>query len=263
METICQTKDMRTVVRGDGIAEVVFGPPGSVPVCGRDTHLELSRIWRKLDDHPQVRAILVRSEGKAFCAGGEHAMIEQMIASEPDRLQVMREARDIVQTMLDCDKPIVSAINGAAVGAGLATALMADITVAARGAKLIDGHTRIGVAAGDHAALVWPLLCGMAKAKYYVMLCETIVAEEAERIGLVSLCVEPGEVQARAEAIAGRLAKGSPTAIQWTKRSLNHWFRLGWPAFEHSVAAELNGFANADAREGLAAITAKREPRFG
>src|SRR5690606_13591227 len=98
----------------------------------------------------------------------------------------------------------------------------------------IDGHTRIGVAAGDHAALVWPLLCGMAKAKYYVMLCEAIVAEEAERIGLVSLCVEPGELLARAESIADRLAKGSPTAIQWTKRSLNHWFRLGWPAFEHS-----------------------------
>jgi enoyl-CoA hydratase len=263
METICETKDMRVVVRDDAIAEVVFGPAGGMPVCGRDTHRELSRFWRTLDERPDVRAILVRSEGKGFCAGGEHAMIEQMISTESVRLTVMREAREIVQAMLDCDKPIVSAINGAAVGAGLATALMADITVAARGAKLIDGHTRIGVAAGDHAALVWPLLCGMAKAKYYVMLCEPIVAEEAERIGLVSLCVEPAEVQARAAAIAERLAKGSPTAIQWTKRSLNHWFRLGWPAFEHSVAAELNGFANADAREGLAAITAKREPRFG
>jgi enoyl-CoA hydratase len=110
---------------------------------------------------------------------------------------------------------------------------------------------------------VWPLLCGMAKAKYYLLLCEPILGEEAERIGLVSLCVEPDQVQAKAASIAERLAKGSPTAIQWSKRALNHWFRLGWPAFEHSLAAELNGFANADAREGPAAITAKREPRFG
>ena len=263
MDTICETKSLRVAVRDDGIAEVVFGPAGSVPVCGTDTHFELSRIWRQLDAHPGVRAILVRSDGKAFCAGGEHAMIEQMISTESVRLQVMREARDIVQAMLDCDKPIVSAINGAAVGAGLAVALMADITVAARGAKLIDGHTRLGVAAGDHAALVWPLLCGMAKAKYHVLLCEPIVAEEAERIGLVSLCVEAAQLQQTAASIAERLAKGSPTAIAWSKRAFNHWFRLGWPAFEHSVAAELNGFANADAREGLAAMTEKREPRFG
>jgi len=263
METICQTPELRVAIRDDGIAEVVFGPAGSVPLCGTATHFALSRIWTQLDEHSRVRAILVRSDGKAFCAGGAHSMIEQMIATESVRLQVMREARDIVLGMLNCDKPIVSAINGAAVGAGLAVALMADITVAARGAKLIDGHTRIGVAAGDHAALVWPLLCGMAKAKYYLLLCETVLAEEAERIGLVTMCVEPDQLAATAESIAQRLARGSATAISWTKRSLNHWLRLGLPAFEHSVAAELNGFGGADAREGLAAITEKRTPRFG
>ena len=263
MESLHETPELRVFVRDDGIAEVVFGPAGKVPVCGTAAHYALSRIWDQLDQHPKVRAILVRSDGKGFCAGGEHAMIEQMIAQESVRLQVMREARDIVLGMLDCDKPIVSAINGAAVGAGLAVALMADITVAARGAKLIDGHTRIGVAAGDHAALVWPLLCGMAKAKYYLMLCETVLAEEAERIGLVTMCVEPDQLAKTSEDIAQRLARGSATAIAWTKRSLNHWLRLGLPAFEHSVAAELNGFGGSDAREGLAAITEKRAPRFG
>ncbi len=263
MDALYESPDLRVLVRDDGIAEVVFGPAGTMPVCGTDTHFKLSRIWTQLDAHPDVRAILVRSDGKGFCAGGAHPMIEQMIATESVRLQVMREARDIVLGMLNCDKPIVSAINGAAVGAGLAVALMADITVAARGAKLIDGHTRIGVAAGDHAALVWPLLCGMAKAKYYLLLCETVVAEEAERIGLVTMCVEPDKLRETAESIAQRLARGSATAISWTKRSLNHWLRLGLPAFEHSVAAELNGFGGADAREGLAAITEKRAPRFG
>lgn len=262
MEVLCDLPELRIIVRDDAIADVIFGPAGTVPTCSAAAHLELSRIWRRLDEHARVRAILVRSEGKAFCAGGDHAMIDRMIDEEAMRRQVLREAREIVQGMMDCDKPIVSAINGAAVGAGLAVALMADISVAARGAKLIDGHTRIGVAAGDHAVLIWPLLCGMAKAKYYLLLCETLLAEEAERIGVVSRCVEPEQLFDTANTLALRLAQGSASAIGATKRSLNDWLRIGWPAFEHSLVAELNGFGGPDAREGLAAVREKRAPRF-
>src|SRR4029079_18012490 len=118
------------------------------------------------------------------------------------RTRVLREARDIVFNVIDCSKPIVSAIHGPAVGAGLVVALLADVSVAARTARIIDGHTRLGVAAGDHAAICWPLLCGMAKAKYYLLTCDPMSGEEAERIGLVSLCVDDDEVQDRALAIA-------------------------------------------------------------
>ena len=131
------------------------------------------------------------------------------------------------------------------------------------GARIIDGHTRIGVAAGDHAALVWPLLCGMAKAKYHLLTCAPLSGAEAERIGLVSLAVPDDELQATARRIAEQLAAGSPSALAHTKRSLNHWLRAAWPAFEHSLALEMIGFAGADAREGLAALAGKRDPRFG
>ncbi|WP_235210724.1 enoyl-CoA hydratase-related protein [Caballeronia sordidicola] len=107
-----------------------------------------------------------------------------MVSSEKSRLRVLTEARAIAQGMMDCDCPIVSAINGAAVGTGLTVALLADISIAAKSAKLIDGHTKLGVAAGDHATLIRLLLCGMAKAKYYLLLCETLSGEEAERIGV-------------------------------------------------------------------------------
>ena len=80
------------------------------------------------------------------------------------------------------------------VGAGLVAGLLADISIAAKSAKIVDGHTRLGVAAGDHAAIVWPLLCGMAKAKYYLMLCEPVSGEEAERIGLVWRCVDDADL---------------------------------------------------------------------
>ncbi len=164
--------------------------------------------------------------------------------------------------MLVSVKPIVSAINGVAVGAGLAVALLADVSIIAESARLSDGHARLGVAAGDHAALIWPLLCGMAKAKYYLMTADFIEGPEAERIGLVTRCVPDDEVLPEALAVAHRLAQGSRTAVQWTKRALNQWLRSASPAFGESLALEMLGFLGPDAEEGVAAIRERRPPRF-
>jgi len=95
-------------------------------------------------------------------------------------------------------QPIISAINGVAVGAGLVVALLADISIMSETARFTDGHTKLGVVAGDHAAILWPLLCGMAKAKYYLLTSEFIDGREAERIGLVSLCVPAEQVLPKA-----------------------------------------------------------------
>jgi enoyl-CoA hydratase len=148
------------------------------------------------------------------------------------------------------------------VGAGLVAGVLADVSIVGSTAKIIDGHTRLGVAAGDHAAVCWPLLCGMAKAKYYLLTCETLTGEEAERIGLVSLCVEDDEVQDRAMAVAEQLAAGAQHALRFTKHTLNHWYRAQLPAFDASLAYEMLGFGLADAREGLQSHVDKRDPRF-
>ena len=254
---------LRIDIGDDGVAELVFGPAGSMPTSDAAGHAELATVWRRLAGEAGVRAILVRSEGKGFCAGGTTALVQELLDSEPARLRVMREARDLVQGMIDCELPIVSAINGAAVGAGAAVALLADVSIAGHKAKIIDGHTKLGVAAGDHAAVIWPLLCGMAKAKYHLLTCAPLDGAEAERIGLVSLVVPDDELLGKAREVACGLAAGSLSAIAFTKRSLNHWLRAAWPAFEHSLALEMLGFAGADAREGLAALNEKRAPRFG
>lgn len=260
IDTKC--RDFSVELQEDGIAHLILGQPGTMPTLGAEGHSEVGRIWGTLANHPDVRCILVRSVGKGFCAGGTPAVVEELLRDPTARVRVMHEARALVQGMIDCDKPIVSAINGAAVGAGAALALLADVSIAARTAKIIDGHTRIGVAAGDHAALIWPLLCGMAKAKYYLLLCETLSGEEAERIGLVSLCVDGDQLEAKALEVATKLAAGSPTALGFTKRSLNNWLRLAWPTFEHSLALEFMGFGLEDAKEGFAASNEKRAPRF-
>ena len=174
----------------------------------------------------------------------------------------MREARDLVFNVINCSKPIVSAIHGPAVGAGLVVGAAGRRVGGGRTARIIDGHTRLGVAAGDHAAICWPLLCGMAKAKYYLLTCDTLTGEEAERIGLVSLCVDDDQVQDRALAVATQLAGGAQSAIRWTKQTLNNWYRAQSAIFDASLAYEFIGFSGPDAREGLASQTEKRAPRF-
>jgi enoyl-CoA hydratase len=247
----------------DGVLRIVLSEPRRLNAVDMTGHRELAEVWRDVDRDDDVRAVVIRGEGEAFSAGGDLSMIEEMTRDHATRLRVFTEARDIVYNVLNCAKPVVSAIQGPAVGAGLAVALLADISVAGRTARIIDGHTRLGVAAGDHAAIVWPLLCGLAKAKYHLLLCEPVTGEQAEAMGLVSLCVDDDQVHERALEIASRLAGGSAEAIRLTKYSLNNWLRLAGPSFDASLAMEFLGFTGPDVAEGVRAVREKRPPRFG
>ena len=206
--------------------------------------------------------MIVRGADGAFSAGGDLDLVLEIAGDAEARARVFHEARDLVYNVIDCSKPIVSAITGPAVGAGLAVGLLADISIATPAARIVDGHTKLGVAAGDHAAIVWPLLCGLAKAKYHLLLCEPLDGVEAERIGLVSLCVAEDELEARALEIATRLAEGSQPAIRHTKLALNNWLRAAGPAFDASLALEFLDLAGPDVHEGVAAVREKRKPRF-
>jgi enoyl-CoA hydratase len=252
---------LRCEVGGDGILTLVLDAPGLNSV-GPQMHRDLADIWPAIARDPDVRVVLVRGEGKAFSSGGSFDLIAETIGDYEDRIRIMREARDLVLNMVNFDKPVVSAIRGPAVGAGLVVALLADVSVAGRTAKLIDGHTKLGVAAGDHAAICWPLLVGMAKAKYYLLTCETLLGEEAERIGLVSTCVDDDDVLSTATRIAEDLARGAQNAIRWTKHSLNSWYRMFAPTFETSLGLEFLSFGGPDVQEGLAAHREKRPARF-
>jgi enoyl-CoA hydratase len=227
-----------------------------------ELHHDLGGIWRLIDADTNVSAVIVTGEGRAFSAGGEFEMVDEIINDHQFRMKMWKDGRQLVENMLSCGKPVISAINGAAAGGGLAVALLADISIASKKAKLVDGHTSLGVAADDHAVAIWPLLVGMAKSKYYLMMNEPITGEEAERIGLVSLAVEPDEVMEKALAVAERLSKGAPDAVRFTKHALNNWVRSAWPAFEASLAFGILGFTGPEAREGLNALREKRAPNF-
>jgi enoyl-CoA hydratase len=245
-----------------GILRLVLDTPGRLNSVDAVKHANLADVWPVIDRDPDTRVVVVHGEGGAFSAGGDLDMIKEIIADPATRAETFREARDLVYNMINCSKPIVSAIERVAVGAGLATALMADVSVCGRSARIIDGHTKLGVAAGDHAVIIWPLLCGMAKAKYYLMTCAPLTGAEAERIGLVSMAVDDDQVIDRAFEVARTLAGGSQQAIRWTKLALNNWLRMAGPAFDASVALEMLGFTGSDVTEGVNAIVEKRPPQF-
>ncbi|GAP63304.1 enoyl-CoA hydratase [Ardenticatena maritima] len=244
------------------ILEVILENPQTLNAADAEMHRDLAAVWRAVDEDPDVAVVLVRGANGVFSSGGSFDLIEEMIEDYDVLVRVWKEARDLVYNVINCSKPIVAAIEGVAVGAGLAVALLADISVAGKRARLLDGHTRLGVAAGDHAAIIWPLLVGMAKAKYHLLLNEPVFGEDGERMGLVSLAVEDDAVYATALDIARRLAAGSPTAIRWTKYALNNWLRVAGPIFDTSLALEFLGFRGPDVREGLASLREKRRPRF-
>jgi enoyl-CoA hydratase/carnithine racemase len=248
--------------RPNGVLLITINRPEKLNATNDRLHWELTQVWLTVDADPATRVALVTGAGRAFSAGGDLEMVEAN-SRDPKRLaRTVREASDIVYNMINLDKPVISAINGVAVGAGLVVALLADISIMSESARITDGHTKLGVVAGDHAAILWPLLCGMAKAKYYLLTSDFIDGREAERIGLVSLCAPADQLMTKAFEVADKLAAGSQQAIRWTKRSLNNWLRQAGPIFDQSLALEMLTFMDEDVREGLAAIREKRPPRF-
>jgi enoyl-CoA hydratase len=248
--------------RPDGVLVITINRPDTLNATDEVLHRQLADVWREVSRDPDVRVAVVTGAGSAFSAGGDLGMIEASTGDFAGATMLMREARDLVQGVIDCEKPIVSAINGVAVGAGLVLGLMADISIIAEEARFTDGHLRLGVAAGDHAAMLWPLLCGMAKAKYYLLTSEFIDGKEAERIGLVSKCVPAERLMEEALAVATRLADGPQMALRWTKRALNGWLEIGGPIFEASLGFEMLSFLGEEAAEGVRALREKRRPDF-
>lgn len=245
-----------------GILLITINRPDRFNATDETLHTELAKVWLDVGSDPETRVAVITGAGRAFSAGGDFEMIERMVGSYERVTYMLTEMADMVFNVVNCEKPIVSAINGPAVGAGLVIALSADISICAEDARLGDGHVKLGVAAGDHAALLWPLLIGMAKARYYLMTGEMLTGAEAERLGMVSLAVPRDEVLTRALDVATTLANGSRTAIRFTKKALNNWVKQAAPIFEQSAAYEMLGFMGPDVVEGVAALKDKREPRF-
>jgi enoyl-CoA hydratase len=220
-------------------------------------HQELVQLPRDTDADPEVKVLVITGAGRDFCAGGDFT------GGLHPGPKMWMEASRIVDSLLDCQKPVITAVNGYAMGLGATLALLADVVFAARSATFADTHVRMGIAAGDGGQVIWPLLMGVNRAKYYLMTGDRIPAEEAERLGLVNFVVDDDALMERALALAGRLAAGPTLAISASKVAVNQYMKMvSNVVLPLSLKLEEWTMSSEDFREAVMAFAQKREPEY-
>lgn len=258
-----QYQTMRIERHDNGVAVVTLNRPERLNAVNGRMHAELATFSRDFNHDRNLRALVLTGEGRAFCAGGDFGP-EDPVGSNPDGPPMMVEARQIVDHILECEKPLIAAVNGYAMGLGANVALLCDVVVAGPSAVFADTHVNMGIGAGDGGQLIWPALIGVNKAKYYLMTGDRLTGAEAEDLGLVNFLVgDDADVLPRAVEIADRLAAGPPRAIAASKMAINAYLRaVSSVVMPISLAYEDLSMRTEDHKEAVRAFQEKRPPRF-
>nr|WP_047169106.1 enoyl-CoA hydratase-related protein [Sphingomonas sp. Y57] len=258
--------DYQTILfsRRGRVLEVTLNRPEKLNATDAVLHSELARLFVDISNDPDSDIVVLTGAGRAFSAGGDVAWMQEAI-DEPERFeQTVREAKQIVFGLIDCEKPVIAKLNGHATGLGATIALFCDVIFAAEHAKIGDPHVSIGFVAGDGGAVIWPQLIGYARAKEYLLTGDLMTATEAARMGLINHAVPAEELDERVNAFADRLANGATKAIRWTKMSVNIGLRdLATSIMDASLAYEALSNVTADHAEAVKAFSEKRPPVFG
>ena len=249
--------------RDNGIVVVSLNRPERMNAVNGTMHTELAAFSRDFANDRELRVLVLTGEGRAFCAGGDFGPGDS-IGSNPEAPPMMVEARQIVDHILECEKPMISAVNGYAMGLGATVALLCDVVVTAPSTVIADTHVNMGIGAGDGGQLIWPFLMGVNRAKYFLMTGERIKGKEALELGLASFYVEDNEqLLPKAMEIAERLAAGAPKAIAASKMAINAYLRsVSSVVMPIGLQYEENSMRSADHKEAVKAFQEKREPKF-
>ena len=228
-----------------------------------ELHEELSRIFYDVQVDHECDVVILTGAGEVFSAGGDIPMMQKRI-DDPELFNRKNlEMKKMIFGLLDLEKPVIARINGDCIGLGATLALMCDILVAVEDARFCDPHVKMGYVAGDGGAVIWPQLIGYAKAKEYLLTGDRLDAKEAERIGLINHALPRDQLDAKVNAIAEKLARGSTKAIKWTKTCMNIPLRqLAHAIMDASLAYEAITNMGADHQEAVKAFREKRDPRF-
>jgi enoyl-CoA hydratase len=231
---------------------VTLNRPDALNATNEHLHREIAGVWPDLAADPDVAAVVLTGAGRGFCGGGDLDLLQRMVEDPDLRAHVMAEGAEIVRGMTAVPVPIVAAINGPAVGLGCSLAAMSDIVVIDEGAFLADPHVALGLVAGDGAALTWPLLTSLLKAKEHILLGDRVTADDAVRLGLANRIAPAGTALEVAVGIAERLAALPPQAVRETKALLNATMQAGITALlDQAVRTETASFDEAAFRANL------------
>ncbi len=248
----------------DKVAIFTLNRPEVLNAINNLLSTEIEKIFADVALDSSVNAIVLTVAGKAFCTGGDIKFLDSNKETIKTRLLPGNNQQvRILNNILSVEQPIISAINGHAIGLGATLALFCDITIAAENAKIGDTHVKVGLVAGDGGSIIWPILCGISRAKEYLLTGDLISAAEAERIGLINHVVPLDQLMPKAMELAHRLANGPAKAIRWTKLALNKRLREDMNLVLDASMA-LQGLSNAteDHKEAMRAFIEKRPPQF-
>ncbi|WP_220454368.1 enoyl-CoA hydratase/isomerase family protein [Nocardioides immobilis] len=250
-------------VTKDGPVRIVtMNRPESLNAADAVMHRELAAVWGLLAADPGCRAVVLTGAGRAFSAGGD---LPRMVATQQDQEiqdEVFAEARATVLGMIELPQPLIAAVNGPAVGLGASLVSLCDLAIASEKAFLADPHLGVGLVPADGAALLWPMLMGLMRAKEYVFTGERITAQQALEWGLVNRVVAPDDVLPDAVALAHRLAGHPARALRDTKRLMNlHASRVLVGMLDQALACERASVNSADHAELSMQLIAASEAR--
>ncbi len=245
------------------ILNVQFNRPAVLNAIDQQTHDDVVRCFGEMANDPDTDVVILSGAGRTFSAGGDFAYMQEMVDHPEVFLNGMHDAKRLVFSLLECPKPVIAKLNGHAIGLGATIALFSDMVFAVPGAKIGDPHVRVGFVAGDGGAVIWPHLIGHARAKEYLLTGRPIVAEEAERIGLINRVVAAEQIDEVVDQLADELASGPKLAVQWTKISINIALKQHAQAvLDASIAFEALSNVTRDHAEAVRALQEKRTPTF-
>ncbi len=250
--------------RRDGrILHVAIAAPGKVNAVDAALHRELATIFTDLQHDPDSDLVVLTGEGRVFSAGGDFDWFAEQIEMPQRFRDIGWEAKRIVASLLELEKPILCRLNGAAAGLGATIALLCDVIIASEEAVIGDPHVKVGLVAGDGGAIIWPALVGMARAKEWLLTGEMIPAREAAAIGLINYAVPPGQLDARVAEVAAKILANPRHAVRWTKLVMNQPLRqLAIQSMDASIAYETLSNMTADRAEAVAAMRERRAPKL-
>jgi enoyl-CoA hydratase len=236
---------------------------GKVNAVDGQMHRELARVFLDAQDDDDSDLVVLTGQGRAFCAGGDTDWFRQQIDDPRTFRAIAPEAKRIVSSLLDLEKPLICRLNGAAAGLGATIALMSDVIVAADTAVIGDPHIKVGLVAGDGGAIIWPQLIGFARAKELLMTGDLLPAADAARMGLINYAVPAEELDAKVDEIAGKILGNPRWAVRWTKTVANIPLKeLAARLSDPAVAYEILSNMTEDRREAVAAFLEKRRPEL-
>lgn len=245
------------------VLTVTIDAPGPVNAVNDALHSELARVFIDLQSDQDCDIIVLTGSGRTFCAGGDMDWFQEMI-DDPGKFRAIGpDAKRIVFSLLDLEKPIICRLNGAAAGLGASVALLCDIIVASDDAVIGDPHVKVGLVAGDGGAVIWPQLIGYARAKEFLLTGELLSASRAAEIGLINYAVPKKELDAKVADMVSRIAANPRWAVRWTKTATNLPLKeIAHRVMDAAIAYETITNLTDDRQEAVRAFVEKRRPTF-